>query len=232
MRKNHPIKYAVIFLLLVSVVLVLGLSGCVIATVRTLDEDKEAKVGFEPDQYVESIWEERVLPAYHDEAQDIVMLLNLIATDRDAAITQYGHRSGTGSYSFMVRGEGTVVNFNTEPRAGLAAIDLNPPDGTVDLNLTIGPLIKISQRASVRDAVGFIEYGNFVNQQEFAGVANAMGDRILIMVTDALGAEDSEAIRNLDPASIEGKTMTFIGAFSLDDIDNVIVVPVALEVGE
>lgn len=232
MRKNRPLKHLMILLLLVSLVSVLGLSGCVIATVRTLDEDEEAKVGFDPEQYVESIWEDEVLPTYRDEAQDIGTLLALIESDRDAAIELYGSRSGTGSYSFMVRGEGQIVDFNTESRAGLATVDLNPPDGTVDLTLTIGPLIKISQRASVRDAVGFIEYGNFVNQQEFAGVANAMGDRIVIMLAGALGAEETEAIRDLDPASLEGKTVSFIGAFSLDDIDNVIVVPVALEVSE
>ena len=38
------------------------------------------------------------------------------------------------------------------------------------------------------------------------------------------------SVQQIDPASIEGKTMSFIGAFSLDDIENIIVVPVQLEV--
>jgi predicted lipoprotein len=210
----------------------LSLSGCVLATVRTLDEDEEAKAGFDPEAYVENIWEERVLPTYQEDAQDMTTLLDLLNTDEPAAVDQYGHRSGTGAYSFMVRGEGTIVDFDTSSRAGLAAVDLAPTDGTPDVNLTIGPLIKISQRASVRDAVGFIEYGDFVNQQEFAGVANAMGERITVMIADRLGAESVDAISDLDPASIEGKSVTFIGAFSLDAMEDMIVVPVILEVND
>ena len=33
-----------------------------------------------------------------------------------------------------------------------------------------------------------------------------------------------------NPASMEGKTLSFIGAFSLNDIENLVVVPVKLEV--
>lgn len=210
----------------------LTLPGCVLATVRTLEEDEEAKVGFTGEEYVGQIWENEVLPAYREQAQDLGTLLGLIATDQQAAIDQYGHRSGTGPYSFMVRGEGKIIAFDTSSRAGLAVVDLNPPDGTPDVSLTIGPSIKISQRAAVRDAVGFIEYGNFVNQQEFADVANAMGDRITVMIAEKLGAADVEAIRDLDPASIEGKTITFIGAFSMESVGDVIVVPVEIEVSD
>lgn len=214
--------------LLVATLLMM-LPGCVVATVRTIKEDETAKAGFSPEDYVDEIWESRVLPTYRDEAQDFTTLLTEIETDETAAVAQYGHRSGTGAYSFMVRGEGKIVTFDTSSRTGLATIDLDGDD-TPDLSLTIGPSIKISQRASVRDAVGFIEYGNFVNQQEFAGVANAMGDRIVAMLADALGAADVEAIRDLDPASVEGKTVSFIGAFSLDSIGDPVVVPVVFEV--
>jgi predicted lipoprotein len=218
--------------ILLMALVILALPGCVLATVRTLDEDEAAKVGFSGETYVESIWDSQVLPTYREKAQDIGALLDLIAQDQQAAIDQYGSRSGTGAYSFMVRGEGAITTFDTSSRAGLALVDLNPPDGTPDVSLTIGPLIKISQRAAVRDAVGFIEYGNFVNQQEFADVANAMGDRITAMLADALGAESVDAIRDLDPASVEGKTVSFIGAFTLEDPANIIVVPVILEVVE
>jgi predicted lipoprotein len=57
-----------------------------------------------------------------------------------------------------------------------------------------------------------------------------MGDRITQMIASELGTDNPDGISDLDPASLEGKTVTFIGAFSLDDADNVIIVPVALEV--
>jgi len=215
---------------LLLVILLILLPGCVLATVRTLEEDEESKAGFSPEDYVDEIWDSRVLPTYQEKAQDITTLLAAIEADQEAAIEQYGSRSGTGSYSFMIHGTGKIVTFDTSSRAGLATVDLDPADGTPDLSLTIGPLIKISQRASVRDAVGFIQYGNFVNQQEFAGVANAMGERITLMIAAALGAESVDAIQEIDPASVEGKTVSFTGAFSLDDLENIIVVPVQFEV--
>lgn len=222
----HP-RYSVIVLLLIVVLI---LPGCVLATVRTLEEDEEAKAGFSPENYVAEIWDSRVLPTYQEQAQDLTTLLAALNADRDAAIQQYGSRSGTGSYSFMVRGTGKFVSFDTSSRSGVAAVDLDPADGTPDLSLAIDPLIKVSQRASVRDAVGFIAYGSFVNQQEFAGVANAMGERITAIIAEALGAENADAIQRIDPDSMIGKTVSFIGAFSLDDIANVVVVPVQLEV--
>ncbi len=229
--KSAPIRT---LLLSVSIVLAITLSGCVLATVRTIKEDEAAKQGFNADAYVSSIWDSQVLPTYEEQAQDLTTLLALIDSNEASAITQYGHRSGTGAYSFMVKGEAQVVTFDTTSRSGLFLLDLIPPggapDGTVDASMAVGPLIKISQRAAVRDAVGFIEYGKFVNQQEFADVANAMGDRITLMIATALGVDNADAIRDIPPASIEGKRISFIGAFSLEDRANIIIVPTELQV--
>src|SRR5690554_400205 len=212
----------------IALLAVLGatLSGCVLATVRTLDEDDEAKIGFTGEAYVAEIWDDRVLPTYDEQAQDLAPLLELIEQDEDAAIEQFGHRSGTGPYSFMVRGEAQVVELDTGSRSGVVSLDLAPPDGTADVEMAIGPLIKVSQRGAVRDAVGFIEYGAFTNQQEFADVATAMGVRITSMIAEALGLDDIEAVREMDPAQIEGKTVQFVGVFSLDGPPNVTVIPV------
>ncbi len=146
-----------------------------------------------------------MLPTYDEQAQDLPVLLAAIAQDEAAAIEQYGHRSGTGPYSFMVRGEAQEVALDTTSRSGIITLDLAPPDGTVDASMVIGPLIKVSQRSAVRDAVGFIEYGAFTNQQEFADVATAMGDRITAMIAEALGLDDVEAIREMDPRRSKGK---------------------------
>jgi predicted lipoprotein len=219
-------------LLVALALLSVWLSGCVIATVRTLEEDQGLKAGFSPEAYVEEIWESRVLPTYREQAQELTDLLAQLSADEQGTIARFGHRSGTGPYSFMVRGEGVIAAIDTSSRSGIASVDLNPPDGTPDLTLTIGPLIKISQRAGVRDAVGFIQYGNFTNQQEFAGVANAMGERIVQHIAAALGVESPDAISGIDPAQYVGKPVRFIGAFTLESRDNIVVVPVELEVGD
>lgn len=229
MRKPYLRKS---ILLLVAALVVTSLSACTLATVRTLKEDEIAKRGFSGARYVDQIWDSEIIPTYREEAQDLTALLDMIRADEQAAIDAFGHRSGTGAYSFMVRGEGTIIEFDTSSRAGLVTLDLVPQDGTADVSLVVGPLIKISQRAAVRDAVGLIEYGDFTNQQEFADVANAMGDRIIPMIADALGAASPDAIGELDPAAVEGKTIRFIGAFELEDPENIVIVPVEMEVVE
>lgn len=228
MRPKRLVLYTARILLLA--VLGASLSGCVLATVRTLDEDEEAKIGFTGDSYVEEIWESQLLPTYDEQAQDFGTLLELLRSDPDSAIEQYGHRSGTGPYAFMVCGEAQVISLDTSSRSGVITLDLTPPDGTPDASMAIGPLIKVSQRGAVRDAVGFIDYGSFRNQEEFADVATAMGTRITTMIAEALGLDDIEAIREMDPAQIEGKTVEFVGAITMENLDNVTIVPVRLRV--
>ena len=71
-------KYLSSFLLLaLSIGTVAVLSGCQIATVRTLEEDRLAKEGFQPDLYVDSIWESELLHSLLDFLQQNSFLEHL-----------------------------------------------------------------------------------------------------------------------------------------------------------
>jgi predicted lipoprotein len=211
MRKSHS------FLILIGILL-LTTTSCVLATVRSLEEDEAANQGFNPAAYVDGIWDDQLLPTVRENAVEVTVLLAELDADQAAATRNYGHRSGTGAYSFLIFGNAKVLLVDLSSRIGLMSLDFPPYDGEPDANMAIGPVIR-NRNDAVRDAVGFIQFNDFVNQTEFAGVGSAIKDRIL-----------RDVISNLDLESIEGKTIHFYGAFTLDDLANIEIVPVILEV--
>lgn len=207
------------FILIPFIIITLSFtSACTLFTVRTLNEDAEAKAGFDADAYVESVWESLFIPAYLDQAQEITQLLSQLRTDEAATTAEHGRRTGTGNYSFMVYGEANVLSVDLESRIGLMAIDLTPFDGEADAHIAIGPVLRRTNIAAI-DAVGFIQFNDFVNQTEFATVSDAVKNRIV-----------AEVLEPLDLASLEGRTINFRGAFTLNDIDALEIVPIRIEV--
>lgn len=222
MRRNfftHTLN-KIIILNIYSVMIVLVASGCTFATVRSLEDDEEAKAGFDPNAYVDGIWEDQLIATITENAIEINDLLSEIDADEDAAIERHGARSGTGAYSFMVHGEAEVLEVNLESRIGLMTLDFAPTDGEADATMAIGPVIR-NRNNSVRDAVGFIQFNDFVNQTEFAGVSSAIKDRILAEVIEPLALD-----------SLQGKTISFYGAFTFDNRDDIEIVPIQVEVSE
>lgn len=202
-------------LLLLSFLL---LTGCTLVTVRTLEEDRIAKEGFSAENYVNSIWESDFLPTLEENAVEIGQLLSEIDADEDTATEQYGNRTSTGPYSFMTQGEAKILTVDRESRVGLAHLDLQPYDGEVDIYLAIGPVLRGN---ALRDAVGFIAFNDFTNQVEFAQVSDALKERADVEVLTPFAVDERI-----------GQTIRFLGAFTLDDRDEIVIMPVRLEVIE
>lgn len=209
------LKYFVMVLLLVPM-----FSACKIATIRSIDEDEEAKAGFNAAKYVDSIWDSKLIPTFQDEAVEVTQLLQQLDANQNTAIQTYGHRSGTGEYSFMIYGEAKAIAYSEELRIGRITLDFAPYDGQSDASILTGPVIPRRNNA-LRDAVGFINFNDFVNQTEFADVSSALKDRVIEGV-----------IGSIDLQNIDGKTLKFHGAFSLVDRSNIEIVPVIIEVQE
>lgn len=217
-------------LTVILVALTVSIAGCKIATVRTLEEDRIAKEGFNPNIYVDGIWDSELLPTFREEAVDINTLLSELRSNRESAIETYGRSSAIGdvsaSYSFMVRGTGDVVQVEHEGLGndvlyGVMAVDLEPTDGEADIEISIGD--RFSRRnTAVRDAVGFISFNDFTNQTEFASVSTAIKDRIL-----------EDVINPLELGELQGSTIEFYGAFTLgSSLSAIEVLPVIIEVQE
>ena len=92
---------------------------------------------------------------------------------------------------------------------------MNKKNGPLDkkydaqIFITIGPVIK---KDSVRDAVKFIQFNDFVNQLDFAEVSRIIKTRVL-----------NEVIGPLNIKDIEGKTIDFEGAITFDRKDKIFI---------
>ena len=212
-----------LFLFLVALSAILALSACKLklATVRPLDpETGEAILGneeetFDPERYVSDMWDDPLLTTVHADATELNELLPALESDREEASEQYGRLQGS-NYSFIVRGHGQVLEVDTSSGAGLMHVDLEPYDGARDVALAIGPVIR---RTALRDALPFISFNDFTNQIEYAQVSNELHARVMDSVLSAL-----------DTADVVGKTIDFYGAFTLDNLDEIVITPVEIEV--
>ncbi len=187
------------------------------SVVRTIAEDELIKKGFDPVSYVDNIWESKILPTIRDDSEDINFILEELFANKEVTEEKYGSRSGTGSYSFMVKGRGNITKLNTKSRVGTLAIDLDK-DFNTEVFITIGPVIK---KDSVRDAVKFIQFNDFVNQLDFAEVSRIIKTRVL-----------NEVIGPLNIKDIEGKIIDFEGAITFDRKDKIFITPTNLKLIE
>lgn len=153
--------------------------------------------------YVAANWAQKIVPTVHDKAVEITTVAAAIAKDPDAAGKQYGHQAGTGSpYAFMVKGSGTVTKVDTAAPTGPMTVEVPKAGGGAPLTITVatGPVIA---GTAIRDAVGFIAFGDFTNQIAYADVANQINAKV-----------KSEVTSKVDVKSLTGKKVSFYGAFS------------------
>ncbi|MGW4792159.1 DUF2291 family protein [Nonomuraea sp. NPDC004297] len=166
---------------------------------------------FDPAAFGARTYEAKVVPAIRSAAVELPVLLKALAGDQDAAGRKYGRRQGaTGRYTFAVKGAGTAG----KARSGLLPVSVTGlPDGT-RVSLQIGPAVN---GTALRDAAGFITFGQFTNQVEYADAATALNDEMRAGLLDGL-----------DAAALDGTEITFTGAFTLLSPKTVTITPVAI----
>lgn len=203
-------------------VAVLALTGACshVPGIYTIENQSDAvsnsKV-FDPEAYVEDVWDAKLLPAVQDQATEAATLLPAIEADPEAAGEQYGNRPGVGSpFSYLVKGTGTVTEVDADSATAPLTVKV---DGT-DTEVSIGTGEVIAGTA-LRDAVGFISFSEFSNQLDYADVATRLNDRVRTDVLKQLPE---------DRTQLEGAKVSFSGAFSALVPGTVMIVPVTLEV--
>jgi len=184
------------------------------SVIRTVEEDELIKKGFDAKAYVENIWESKIIPTISKEAEEITFILDELFKNKEVAEEKYGDRSGTGSYSFMIKGTGKITSLNTASRVGTLSIKLEKKYDS-QIFITLGPVIK---KDSIRDAVKFIQFNDFVNQLDFADVSRIIKTRVL-----------NEIIGPLNLKEIVGKKINFEGAITFDRKDKIYITPTNIE---
>lgn len=208
---------------LFGIALFLNLTGC--SAFFTVVPIQEAKIeqpkgsasnkGFDKVAYVDGIWESKVLPTIQQNALDFSQLYGELKLNQDAASKKYGKKVG-GPYNFLTKFEGKVLSADTSSRVGIIKVETQISNGVAILTVQVGPVV---QGTSIRDSLGFIVFNDFVNQLQFADVADELNTRAL-----------QNALGNTDPTTLVGKTVDITGAFTLDNIDDLVITPVFLTI--
>jgi predicted lipoprotein len=196
-------------IMLVLVIIAIGAS-------TTYRSDTAPRAGeqakFDPANYGAQTYEPKVVPAIQKRAIDIVTLHKAIAADPDAAGQKYGARDGTGPYSFAVSLTGTA----DKPESGLLKVEVPGLDDGTRVSVQIGPAVN---GTALRDAAGFIKFGQFTNQVDYADAGTALNNQV-----------KAKVLASLDPDSIDGKKVTVVGAMTPLTADVLTVTPISIEV--
>ena len=191
---------------------------------------------FDPVAYVDGIWDSQLMPAFDEGAVELSTIFSDMQPDASGAApkdelianaNQYGLITDGEALVYMVKGTGKIVSVNTETSLGTAEVMLDGYDGPIKALLYVGTRIP-SDETSVRDAVGFITFGDFKEQTEYGKPASEINKRVLATTLDGIDRED-----------LVGKTISFTGAFTIRtfnllqiDVSEIPIVPVEFELGE
>jgi len=171
--------------------------------------------GFDKVAYVDKIWESKILPVVKDKALDFNTLYGALKSNQDEASKKYGNQVG-GPYNFLTKFEGKVSAVNTTSQAGTITLETQVGGSAVSLSVLIGPVIFST---ALRDAVGIISFNEFVNQLQFADVADELNTRVYNM-----------SLKGKPFDTLVGKTVDITGAFTLSVLANLTIMPVYFEI--
>ena len=207
-----------IFAILLCLIVTLAMSGCVKVVEIGKEDELTGNKKFDAAENVEGIWASQAVPELKEKAIDLAKLLNESNNGDFKTVEKYGHYSmGTsGELSFVVKGEGVVTEVNQEKKAGYMTVKLNGYDGQINVKLQIGTVYKGS---AVRDNLSFIKYEDYTNQVDWAKISQSIHEVI-----------DRDVVKTLDLGAITGKTISFVGAFSVDKKTEILVTPIEIVV--
>lgn len=235
MKHKKSLTIAIWIIVCIGVAAVSWIYGFTVVS----DQEEENVVRsetFDPVAFVDKIWESGIILTITEEAFDLSVVLEEMKTDDGGLISKdslipitnkYGRITVGEAHVYMVKGKGKIVNVDTESRSGTLELSLDGYTGPIKVKLYIGPRIP-SDESSVRDAVGFINFGDFKEQTEYGKVAAEINNRSLSQV-------------NLpsDKDSLQDKVVSFYGAFTIRtfnlveiNLKEIKIVPIQIDIVE
>jgi predicted lipoprotein len=234
MKRITPVKIGIALAVLVLILLIAS-NGFTVVTIA--DQEKTAKSeAFDPVAYVDGIWASKLIPTYDQKAVALSKILAEMQPDangkasKDSLIAiakKYGLITVGEAHTYMVEGSGKIVDVKADTSLGTAEVTLDGYNGPIKVVLYIGSRIP-SDETAVRDAVGFINFGDFKEQTEYGKVGSEINQRVLAQV-----------LGSLDKNNLLGKHITFKGAFAIRtfnlpqiDLKGIKIIPVEIKLGE
>ena len=211
-------KTSRVWILVMCFVMAIAMTGCVKVVQIGHEDELTGTVRFNAAKDVEKIWSSKVLPELSKKAVDLPTFFKESNGDLKKLASKYGKYSmGTsGELSYADTGTGTVTEVNQEKQAGYMTVKLDGYDGPVVVKLQIGSVYKGS---ALRDSLSFIKFEDYTNQVDWAKVSQSLHD----MVNKAV-------VGSVDLKTLKGKKVSFVGCFSVDKKDELLITPVELKV--
>jgi len=167
--------------------------------------------------YMADHLESAILPEIQERKVDLSSLIEAAASGWEAAGEAYGVRKGEigAKYNFIVNDTVTVLEVNTESRAGFILVECEGLQTDYTIAITIGPVLK---GTAIRDSLMCVDFNQFVNQMDYAGLANEL---------NRIGNEN--VLQNVDIDSLVGKTIEFTGSFTQPEGSEIQIMPFFME---
>lgn len=212
-------SYATTILLLAALV---ALTSCKLWTIRPLESKTQPSSSsssqqFDAAAFVDSIWQSKVVPTMLEKAVYLSAVLTALDADVEAAKKQYSSGDAGGTTHFLVKGTGRIRGVESRSQNRTLTLTLPNYQGKTEVTIQIGPVFR---GTALRDAVGFIQFNQFVNQLQFADVGNKLNERVAALV-----------VKDFDLATAPGKQVSFYGAFTLTERSKIIITPTQLATG-
>lgn len=205
-----------ILALTLALAMVFGTTGC-IKVVKIGEEGAlTGEVKFSATDSVSELWDAAV-EDIEGKAIELPTFLEEANGDLASLVDKYGKYSmGTsGTISYAVKGSGVVEEVNQEKKSGYLTVKLDDYDGPEIVKIQIGSIYKGS---STRDTLDIINFGDFTNQQEWAAISQELHTLI-----------DTNVIQPLDPPNLQGKTVEFVGTFTVTDHNELLITAIKME---
>jgi predicted lipoprotein len=179
-------------------------------TVVSTEEEASLTVEFDPAVYVDDNWDS-IQTAIKEDAvplADVVGQIEIGADGKVATEELIPVAEGLGVVAtedaqvYRVTGSGTVTDVDLESSKGSIGIDLEGYDGPIEVRLWVGTRIP-SDNSSIRDATGFIGFGDFREQTEYGQVAKEINKRVV------------ENLEGLETENLVGQEIAFTGALGM-----------------
>ena len=213
-----------------ALVLFVVLAGLFGFTAVSTEEEASLNVVFDPVAYVSEAWDD-VQTVIRDEAVPLADVLNRITPDAAGKATtesltpvaeELGRITTGNAHVYRVQFSGTVTDVDTETSRGSLGMTVDGYEGPIAVRVYIGSRIP-SDESSIRDATGFIEFGDFREQTEYGKVAAEINKKVL------------ENLAAVDVDALVGTPVTVTGAFTLRtqnqpsvDVSQVSIVPIEI----
>ena len=199
-------------------------------TVVSTQEEASLRDEFDPVAFVEESWD-AVRTAIRDEAVPLADVLARIEPGPDGRIAtgeltpvaeELGLITPGEAHVYRVIASGTVSDVDVASSRGSIGIDVDGYEGPIEVRAWIGTRIP-SDESSVRDASGFISFGDFREQTEFGQVARELNAKVV------------ENLEELDRENLAGKQIDIVGALTMRtfnqptiDVSELVLVPIEI----